>query len=242
MADMNGDDELDGFAVIFDNDGIIFDTEPLHFKARQDALLPLGIQLTKEQYIREGISRGHREFLGKVVPPDVLPPERYDRFFREEIQARYHALRECSLPTVKGFDRLLLYLVQKGLTLAVASTQPRETVLSGLQSRFTESEMLAFRAIVSGEDVKRNKPAPDVYLEAARLLEVEPGKCIAVEDSVSGVRSAKAAGMICVARRNDWADDAALVSAGADALCEPDYCNWMMLVSIVLRARRLGRF
>lgn len=234
--------ELDGFCVIFDNDGVIVDTEPGHFWARQEALRPLGIELTKEQYIRDGISRGHREFLGKVVPPDALPPEQYDRFFQEEIQARYHAWRECSLVTVKGFDDLLLWLRAKGVPLAIASTQPKATVLSGLRTRFTEDEMFFFRVIVSGEEVKRNKPAPDVYLEAARSLGVEPGKCIAVEDSVSGVLSAKAAGMICVARRNDWAKDDALRSAGADTLCEPDYCNWMMLVGIVLRARRLGRF
>src|SRR6185437_2655087 len=59
-----------------------------------------------------------------------------------------------------------------------------------------------FRATVSSEEVPRGKPAPDVYLEAARRLDVDPADCVAIEDSHNGIRSAKAAGMTCIAIPN----------------------------------------
>ena len=65
------------------------------------------------------------------------------------------------------------------------------------------AESLGFRVTVSSEEVARGKPAPDVYLEAARRLGVEPSACVAVEDSHNGIRSAKAAGMACTAIPNE---------------------------------------
>ncbi len=232
---------FDGICFIFDNDGVIVDTEPGHFLARCEALLPLGICLTKERYIRDGISRGHREFLSSVVPVDKLLPDGYDRFFHEEIQARYHAWRENNLRLVDGFGDLFRFLADNNASLAVASTQPRAMVESGLRRCFSPLTMECFRIIVSGEEVKNNKPAPDVYLEAARRLGVEPANCLAVEDSVSGVSAAKAAGTLCVARRNEWANDGALIAAGADALCAFDYHDFLILARIVLRKHQLGR-
>src|SRR5215475_11539801 len=84
-------------------------------------------------------------------------------------------------------------------TLGLASSSNRELIALALEAGGIAS---LFAATVSSEEVPRGKPAPDVYLEAARRLGVEPAACVAVEDSHNGIRSAKAAGMTCVAIPN----------------------------------------
>ena len=86
-----------------------------------------------------------------------------------------------------------------GFTLGLASSSNRELIDAVLEAGGISG---LFAATVSSEEVARGKPAPDVYLEAARRLGVEPGGCVAIEDSHNGIRSAKAAGMSCIAIPN----------------------------------------
>ena len=107
------------------------------------------------------------------------------------------------------------------LPLGLASSSNRELIDLVLEAGGIAP---LFRATVSSEEVARGKPAPDVYLEAARRLGVEPGPCVAVEDSHNGIRSAKAAGMTCVAIPNpafppgDAVEEADVVLGSLDEL------------------------
>jgi len=83
-----------------------------------------------------------------------------------------------------------------GYPLAVASSSEPEVIAAVIQALGLRG---LFRAVVSAEEVPHGKPAPDVFLEAARRLDVAPARCLVIEDSAAGVRAAKAAGMTCVA-------------------------------------------
>src|SRR4029077_18099287 len=134
----------------------------------------------------------------------------------ERMLARYRA----GPPWVPG----ALDAVQRmaaSFTLGLASSSNRELIDAVLEAGRIAG---LFRATVSSEEVARGKPAPDVYLEAARRLGADPGDCVAVEDSHNGIRSAKAAGMSCVAIPNahfppgDAVDEADLVLGSIEEL------------------------
>src|SRR4029079_5618762 len=123
------------------------------------------------------------EVVGLREPPDVINAEVVRRML-----ARY----EVDLPVVPGAVDAVRRLAERGYRLALASSSNRELIDTVLR-RLGVTEL--FEATVSSEEVAQGKAAPDVYLEAARRLGVEPRRCVAVEDSASGIRSAHAAGM-----------------------------------------------
>ena len=197
--------------VIFDNDGIIGDTEILHYEARRAVLERLGYLLDKETYRLRMMSRHWGEAL-KVCPAALLKPEHYKEMF-EKMQAKYRELLDTCLRPVEGVQELVDRLRRRYSKLAIASTQPLQMVELVARRCLGQKLLDSFDVVVSGEDVKKNKPAPDVYLEAARLLRVEPKECAALEVSVPGIQSARAAGMLCIARKSEWATTKELIAA-----------------------------
>jgi HAD superfamily hydrolase (TIGR01509 family) len=182
-------------AVVFDLDGVLVQTEELWDEVREQFARERGGRYDPEaQRAMMGMSslewsRFMNEELG--VPE---PPERISAGVVRRMEARY---RE-RLPLIGGAREAVERLAARWpLGLASSSNRPLIDAvleLSGL-ARF-------FAATVSSEEVARGKPAPDVYVEAARRLEVDPSRCAAVEDSHSGIRSARAAGMRVVAIPN----------------------------------------
>ena len=183
-------------AVVFDMDGILVDTEHLWDEVRERLTVEWGGRYTPEaQEAMMGMSslewsRYLHETVGLREPPDVINAEVVRRML-----ARY----EEELPVVDGAREAVERLSGEGFALAVASSSNRELIDAVL--RRLEVEAL-FAATVSSEEVARGKPAPDVYLEAARRLDVAPERCAAVEDSASGIRAAHAAGMRVLAYPN----------------------------------------
>jgi HAD superfamily hydrolase (TIGR01509 family) len=179
-------------AVIFDMDGVLVDSEPAFFEAANQVLSQEGHSIEFERYQRllgtsvEVTWRGLIEMLGlQGNLKDYL--------------RRYHdVLLEClrrPRPPLPGVLELLEELDSRGASFGLATSSWRtwkDAVLesAGLQGRF--------RTIVTGDTVEHEKPAPDLYLKAAELLETPPGQCMAVEDTPPGIRSAKAAGMYAV--------------------------------------------
>jgi HAD superfamily hydrolase (TIGR01509 family) len=182
-------------AVIFDLDGVLLDSEQVWDEVRE--------QLTRERGGRwhenaqrdmMGMSstewsRYMRDVLGLPEPPEEISAEVVRR-----LEDRY--LRE--LPLLPGAREAVERLAARW-PLGLASSSNREIIdlvleVSGLAP--------LFRVTVSSEEVPRGKPAPDVYLEAARRLEIAPERCAAVEDSINGIRSAKAADMRVIAIPN----------------------------------------
>jgi HAD superfamily hydrolase (TIGR01509 family) len=191
-------------AVVFDLDGVLVDSEHVWDEARKELAAERGGRW-HERASRDMMgmsslewSRYMHDEIGLREPPEEISAEVVRRL--EEI---YH--RE--LPLVEGAREAVERLAARW-PLALASSSNRELIdlvleLSGL-ARY-------FRVTVSSEEVARGKPAPDVYLEAARRLGVAPERCAAIEDSDNGIRSAKAAGMRVLAIPNPQyppADDA----------------------------------
>ena len=192
-------------AVVFDMDGVLVDTEHLWDEVREELTAEWGGRYTPEaQQAMMGMSSSEwsrylHEVVGLREPPDVINAEVVRRML-----ARY----EVDLPVVPGAVDAVRRLAEAGYRLALASSSNRELIDTVLR----RLELTAlFEVTVSSEEVARGKPAPDVYLEAARRLGVDPARCVAVEDSASGIRSAHAAGMRVIAYPNRHyppADDA----------------------------------
>ncbi|HEX6491492.1 MAG TPA: HAD family phosphatase [Gaiellaceae bacterium] len=182
-------------AVVFDLDGLLLDTEQLWDEVREAVTRERGGHW-HEQAQREMMGMSSAEWsrymhdeLGLSESPAELNAEVVGL-----MQERYRK----QLPLLEGAVAAVERIAARW-PLALASSSNRELIELAL-----ELAGLArwFQATVSSEEVARGKPAPDVYLEAARRLEVSPGRCAAVEDSHNGIRSAKAAGMRVIAIPN----------------------------------------
>jgi HAD superfamily hydrolase (TIGR01509 family) len=196
-------------AVVFDMDGVLVDSEHLWDEIRE--------QLAHERGGRWH-DRAQADMMGMSSPEwsaymhDVIGlAESPDEINAEVVRQLLTRYRE-SLPLLPGavdaVERLSAHW-----SLGLASSSNRAVIDAVLSTAGIADR---FRATVSSEEVERGKPAPDVYVEAARRLDVEPGRCAAVEDSKNGIRSAKAAALRVVAIPN------LRYPPGEDALADAD--------------------
>jgi HAD superfamily hydrolase (TIGR01509 family) len=182
-------------AVVFDLDGVIVDSEQVWAEVREQLVSDWGGNDRPEaQRAMMGMSSPEwSRYMHEELGLSQCPVE-----INEEVVGRMLERYGSGLPLVEGAVATVRELSAR-LPLAVASSSNRRLIDAVLESAgITE----CFAATVSSEEVPRGKPSPDVYLEAARRLRVEPGSCAAVEDSTSGIRSAHAAGMHVVAYPN----------------------------------------
>lgn len=180
-------------AVIFDCDGVLVDSEVLAIRGERTALAALGLHYTPEEYVRR--------FVGL-----------HDGLFFDHLRTDYRAIHGRAAPD--GFDELVLAGRRREMhALAVvegaadALRAARETVgalavASSSRAPFLEGKLkrmglfdLVAPHVYSADLVAHGKPAPDIFLYAARQLSVEPGRCLVLEDSVNGVKAGLAAGM-----------------------------------------------
>ncbi len=197
-------------AVVFDLDGVIVESEEIWDDVRERYVRERGGRYDAEaQRAMMGMSSTEwSRFIHEELGVEATPAE-INADVVELMAARYRA----ELPLVPG-AREAVERIAAVFPLGLASSSNRPLI----------DEVLAlaqlaelFRATVSSEEVARGKPAPDVYLEAARLLGAEPAQCAAVEDSHAGIASAKAAGMrvVAIPNRRYPPDEAALADADA---------------------------
>ncbi len=185
-------------AVIFDMDGVIVDSEPLHYAAESRIFALLGVEVPdaeRHSFIGmagAGMWKAVRESRGMEMTVEEL------REFDRKVRLEFFAGVERIDP-VAGALELLAGLNRRGTKTALASSSSPELIELVLKRLGVRG---LFDAVVSGDTVPRGKPAPDIYLRAAELLNARPANCIAIEDSRNGVMSAKGAGMRCVAYRN----------------------------------------
>jgi HAD superfamily hydrolase (TIGR01509 family) len=201
-------------AVVFDMDGVLVDTEHLWDEVREDLTTEWGGRYTPEaQEAMMGMSslewsRYLHETVGLREPPETI---------NEEVVRRMLARYELELPVIPGAIEAVRRLDAAGYRLAVASSSNRELIDAVLR----RLELAAlFEATVSSEEVARGKPAPDVYVEAAQRLDVPAAQCAAIEDSASGIRAARAAGMRVIAYPNRHYPPAADVLGSADVVVD----------------------
>ncbi len=184
-------------AFIFDMDGVIIDSEPLHFLSDKMVMKDFGIEVSDEEL---------NAFVGVTNP--LMWQElriKYDLAASVEelllIQHKYKTelFSAGELNSINGIPELLKELKEREIKVGLASSSSRqfiELVLKKLDL------FHYFDVVISGEEVLNSKPAPDIFLEAAAALEVNPLDCVVLEDSGHGVTAAKAAGMKCIAFRN----------------------------------------
>ncbi|OWK36728.1 HAD family hydrolase [Fimbriiglobus ruber] len=203
-------------AVIWDVDGTLVDTAEQHFRSWEHLAAEIGRPFTRADF---AATFGWRnpEIIRHLFFPDATDARCADLGLRKETFYRA-SVRDHGVALLPGVAKLLAASAAAGWPQAIGSSAPRGNLDQLLGVTGT---LHYFDAIVSGEDVTRGKPDPEVFLAAAHKLGVDPARCVVFEDAVAGVQAAKAAGMKCVAVRfvgHHPADT--LRAAGADLLVE----------------------
>jgi HAD superfamily hydrolase (TIGR01509 family) len=200
---------MDLQAVIFDCDGILVDTEPLHYKAFQEVLAPFGLGHDFPHYLEHFIGFDDRDAFIHAFGEAGM--ELSAETLHGLIEAKSIALRELieqGVPSFPGVTDMVKGLMARGIPMAVASGALRHEVEAFISSLGLRS---AFRAIVSADDVTKSKPDPETYLLAIERLRrllgtLDPLKCIAIEDTPAGIRSAKSAALTVIAVTNSFSE------------------------------------
>ncbi|MBE5921173.1 MAG: HAD family phosphatase [Lachnospiraceae bacterium] len=200
-------------AVIFDMDGVLVDTEPLHYEVDREYIAEQGFELDLEFYSQFiGSTNTHLWTCVKERYGLTQSIEEMNLATEEKIRKR---VQESGYPEMPGAKELVRRLKTAGLKLAVASSSR----MSQIERVIAQMDLNdCFDKLVSGESVSHPKPAPDVFLKAAKLLGTAPEKCLVIEDSTNGSRAAKAAGMACLGFINPSFLPSDL--SAADYLCE----------------------
>jgi len=185
--------KLEYDAIVFDMDGVILDSMPFHLEAWRRALRDVGIEVSElDVYLREGMKWGQTiaELSQKygVPVPSSAADEIYDakrRIFHEIFSARFFP----------GVRQGLNDLISLGYRLGLVTGSTRDVVDRVLDTH----PDAVFEAIVTSDLIEHGKPSPEPYTTAVRMLDTEPQRCLAVENSPSGITSAKTAGLTCYA-------------------------------------------
>ncbi|MER5497340.1 HAD family hydrolase [Streptomyces sp. NPDC002561] len=177
--------------VIFDNDGVLVDSEPIANTILAEYLTELGhptsYQESLRDYMGSAVHRVHdlvEERTGEKLPED----------FDTTLHARTVAAFQQELEPVPGIADVLGKLVADGVPYCVASSGSHERIRAGHRKTGMD-QWFEEEWIFSSEDVGRGKPAPDLFLHAAERMGVRPERCVVIEDSPLGVEAARAAGM-----------------------------------------------
>lgn len=196
-------------AVIFDFDGVIANTEPVHMRAFQLTLGEDGITLTEEEYYSNYLAYDDKTLFKTVLKDkEITHDETVIRELMERKSGHYESIIKDNIEILPGVKDFIGKLSGK-YRLAIGSGALRQEIADILEFAGIEDY---FEVIVSAEDVENCKPAPDVFVEVLRRLNasgtgsdtISPDECLVVEDSVSGVEAALSAGMKCLAVTNSY--------------------------------------
>lgn len=183
-------------AVVFDNDGLLMDTEVVWTVAEERFFTQHGKTFTQEH--KKAIIGSSGDRAARLLAEWLDRPQADGPGLLKELQVMVLELAREPCPMRPGAEELIAGLTAAGIPIAVASNSEREFVERVLGNAGLLGEGSPFGAVVSASDVAEPKPAPDVYLEAARRLGVDPARCAALEDSQTGADAAKAAGMFLI--------------------------------------------
>ncbi|OGF44828.1 MAG: hypothetical protein A2231_12605 [Candidatus Firestonebacteria bacterium RIFOXYA2_FULL_40_8] len=188
-------------AVIFDMDGVLTDSEPLINEAAITALKEYGVSAKEEDFL-PFVGAGDEKYIAGVA-------EKYGLKYKSEMKARMYELYFELLPkkikSFPGVKELLSALKKAGKKIAVASSADRIKVEANLNG--IGLALSVFDQVVTGDDITRKKPDPEIFLIAAKKLNIPPEKCCVIEDAVNGVEASKAAGMKCIAITNSFSSE-----------------------------------
>ena len=180
------------FGVIFDMDGVLVDSYESHFITWRDSCRRHGRDCTEAEFLI-GFGRTSREFIRETWenPPD----DQWIAAFDAEKEQRYRDHITLSFPAMPGARELIHALHSAGIPMAIGSSGPPENVHEIVRQLQVDEQI---RVRISGADVVRGKPHPDVFLKAAAGIGIPPARCVVLEDAPVGVEAALAAGMKCL--------------------------------------------
>lgn len=210
-------------AFIFDMDGVIIDSEPLHFESDKRVLKDYNIEITHNELI-DYVGVTNSQMWSELIEKYSLSAKLEELLEKQNIYKK-HLFGAGELEAVAGIKELIDVLKKNGILIGLASSSSMdfiELILKNLKL------YEAFDIIVSGEEVSNSKPSPDIFLKAAELLKVHPSQCMVLEDSGHGVKAAKSAGMKCIAYRNpnSGSQDLSLSDIVIDSI---EKINWLNL-------------
>lgn len=196
-------------AVIFDMDGVLVNSEPYHFEAEEQILAKIGITLTdKEVQSFVGLAM---DSMWMRLKESYSLEKSVEELLKEDTEFRVNFFREVGkIKPIDGVRALITDIKSSGLKTAVASSSHPDLIRVILEA----SDLAEFFPFyLSGFQVKKGKPEPDIFIETARLLGVECSRCVVIEDSLNGVKAAKKAGMKCIGYSNPFSGDQDLSAA-----------------------------
>ena len=206
-------------AVIFDMDGVLIDSEPVHYKAWKETLESVGIPFEREL---SDLFIGVPDF---KVAQYVAEQYRLSAEEKQLLERKKKIYREMMEKSVKGFPGVVEGLRSlDSFSLGLATSSCRQEAVMLLDALGIRE---FFGAIVTSDDVKRPKPMPDTYLHATSLLGIPPEECIAIEDSTHGIRSAASAGLFVLAVETSH-DGTMLQQAGAQFKTTKEAIGWIL--------------
>lgn len=203
-------------AIVFDFDGVLADSEPLHLATYQQVLAPLGVTITREDYYANLLGFDDVGVFRAVGAAAGLELDEARVAALIEAKARVFDAVVASTDVLYPGAAECVERLAAAYPLGIASGALKGEIVAVLRRARLEQH---FRFIVSAEDTPRSKPAPDPYQRAAALHRRQPGACLAIEDSRWGIASAKAAGLACVAITHTYpASDLGQADAVLDTL------------------------
>ena len=188
-------------AVVFDFDGVLADTEPLHLAATQEVFSHLGLELSAEEYYAEYVGYDDEGMFRHMATLRGwhLSDEQIAKLIVQKAEVFDEAIAHTDV--LYAGSRACVERLAQSYPLGIASGALKHEIESILQRGGLRQH---FRFIVASGDTPRSKPHPDPYLRAAELHGVPPAQCVVIEDSRWGIEAAKAAGMACVAITNTY--------------------------------------
>lgn len=190
-------------AVLFDMDGVIVDTEPLHRKAYFKMFEDVGVDVSESMY---------NSFTGQATLPIcttlcsrfslATAPQELVRIKRQHFKKLFET--DESLELISGVQEIIKDYYKNGLTLILASSASMPNI-NRIFERFDLDRY--FKAKISGADLKASKPHPEIFIRAAELAGEAKENCVVIEDSTNGMKAAKAAGIYCIGFQSPNSED-----------------------------------
>lgn len=184
-------------AVIFDMDGVIIDSEPIHFEVDMQTMREFGVNISKDE-LNKYVGTTNEYMLNNLINKYKIQKS-IKEILEYKMELTIRRIKETKINAISGIPELLISLKHNNIKTAIGSSSPKELIITVIE-KFQLGKY--FDCIVSGDEVKEGKPKPDIYLEVSKRIGVNPEECIVIEDSRNGVLAAKNAGMKCFGFRN----------------------------------------
>lgn len=185
-------------AFIFDMDGVIIDSEPIHFEIDVETMKYFGVTIAPHE-LERFVGMTNPE-MWSILKQEYSLPQSVSEIIEYQLKSKIEWIRSTDLASIEGIQELIFDLKKNNILIGLASSSPIAFIHEVLRKyNFFDY----FDSIISGEEVTKGKPAPDIYLEVSNQLNIKPNECWVLEDSKNGVQAAKAAGMKCIGFINE---------------------------------------